>query len=261
MFGDLDLINQHPFGQGKQASPFHHNLAFGYVTIFERVLMEETISLHVNPEGIQGKRGLSPRSAHESIYESNNTHSLPTARKRGRERRGIRPGHAVAERSPPTGERSAERGLALGAAACRVERLSRHILGKHPEVESPVGRTAPDQLAGCFGQQPPADAVPLEPVGHVQVVEESAPVRVLVKDHVNEADYRVALVGDDGEVVRARGRHSRAPHRQAIGEHIPVQERIKVCSPIVPSPAIGMKRRDRLDVMYGRIPESNLLLH
>ncbi len=86
-------------------------------------------------------------------------------------------------------------------------------------------------------------------------------MRVLVKDHVHKANDRVALVGDDGEVVRAGGRQSRAPYRQAVGEHIPVQERIKVCSPIVPSPALGMERRDRLDVMDGRLPEGHLLLY
>ena len=82
------------------------------------------------------------------------THSLPTKRSHGHEHRGIRPSHTVAERSSPTGERPAERGLDPGAAACRVERLSRRILGQHPEIEAPVGRAVPDQLAGCFGQQP-----------------------------------------------------------------------------------------------------------
>ena len=106
--------------------------------------------------------------------------------------------------------------------AYRVERLSRRILGQHPEVESPVGWAALDQLASCFGQQLPADAMPLESVGHVQVVQERAPVRVLVKDHVNEADDRIALEGSDSEVGRARGYQSRVPHREAVGEHIPV---------------------------------------
>nr|WP_236064767.1 hypothetical protein [Reticulibacter mediterranei] len=162
---------------------------------------------------------------------------------------------------PPTRERSAERGLNPGVPTCRVERLSRRILGKHPEVESPISRAAPDQLAGCFDQQPPADALPLELVGHVQVVQGRAEVGVLVKDHVSEANDRVALVGDDSEVVCARGRQSRAPHRETVGEHIPVQERIQEGSPIVPSPALGMERRDCLDVMDGRLPGDNLLLH
>ena len=91
----------------------------------------------------------------------------------------------MAERSPPTGERSPERGFDPAATAYRVERLSRRILGQHPELESPVGWAALDQLASCCGQQLPADAMPLESVGHVQVVQERAPVRVLVKDHVN----------------------------------------------------------------------------
>src|SRR5579859_8207077 len=91
------------------------------------------------------------------------THSLPAKRSWGHKRCGIRPCHAVAERSPPTGERSAECGLDPDAATCHVERLGRRILGKHPEVEAPVVRAAPDQLAGGFGQQSPANAVPLEP--------------------------------------------------------------------------------------------------
>ena len=48
---------------------------------------------------------------------------------------------------PPTGERSRERGFDPAATAYRVERLSRRILGQHPEVESPVGWAALDQLA------------------------------------------------------------------------------------------------------------------
>ncbi len=165
------------------------------------------------------------------------------------------------ERSPPTGEWFAERGLDPGAAACRVERLSRRILGKYPEGEAPVGWAASDQLTGCFGQQPSADAVPLELIGHVQVVQECAKVGVLVKDHMNEADDHVALEGSDGEMVRAWSHQSRAPHLAAVGEHIPIQERIKVGPPIVPSPALGVECRDRLNVKYGRLPEGNLLLH
>ena len=117
----------------------------------------------------------------------------------------------MAERSPPTGERFPERGFDSGATAHRVERLSRRIFGQHPEVESPVGWAALDQLASCFGQQPPADAVPLQSVGHMQVVQERAPVRVLVEDHVNEADDRVALEGSDSEWA-ALGAISRAFH-------------------------------------------------
>ena len=45
------------------------------------------------------------------------THDLLTARKCRHEHRSIRPGHMVAERSPPTGERSAERGFDPGATA------------------------------------------------------------------------------------------------------------------------------------------------
>src|SRR6516164_9932186 len=127
------------------------------------------------------------------------THDLPTARKCRHEHRSVLPGHTVAERSPPTGERSAERGFDPEATARRVERLSRRILNQHPEVESPVGWPALNQLAGCLGQQAPADAVPLESVGHVQVVQERAPVRILIKDHVNEADKRVSLEGSDSE--------------------------------------------------------------
>jgi hypothetical protein len=47
-FGDLDLINQHPFRQRKQGCPFHSNLTFGQETIFERVLTKGTLSLFVN---------------------------------------------------------------------------------------------------------------------------------------------------------------------------------------------------------------------
>ena len=53
-------------------------------------------------------------------------------------------------------------------------------------------------------------------------------MRVLVKDHVNEADERVALEGSDSEVGRARGHQSRVSHREPVGKNIPVQERIKV---------------------------------
>jgi hypothetical protein len=62
-------------------------------------------------------------------------------------------------------------------------------------------------------------------------------------------------------VGRARGHQSRLPHREAVGKHIPVQERIKVGSPIVPLPALSMQRRDRFDVMHGRLSEDHLLLH
>jgi hypothetical protein len=34
VFGDLDLLNEHPFRQGKQGSPFHHDLFLGDETIF-----------------------------------------------------------------------------------------------------------------------------------------------------------------------------------------------------------------------------------
>ncbi len=153
---------------------------------------------------------------------ANGSASPASLRKCGNERCGIRPGYAVDERSPPTGEWFAERGLDPGAATCRVERLSRRILGKHPEGEAPVGWAASDQLTGCFGQQPSADAVPLELIGHVQVVQECAEVGVLVKDHVNEADDLAALEGSDSEMVRAWSHQSRAPHRAAVGEHIPI---------------------------------------
>ena len=53
-------------------------------------------------------------------------------------------------------------------------------------------------------------------------------MRVFFKDHVNEADDRVALEGSDSEVGRARGHQSRVSHREPVGKHIPVQERIKV---------------------------------
>lgn len=176
-------------------------------------------------------------------------------------RSSIRPGYAVAERFSSTGERPTERRFDPGAAAGRVERLSRRILGQHPEVEAPVGRMASDEFAGCFGQQLPADAMPLVSVGHVQVVEERAPVLVLVKNHVNKTHDCCALVGDDSEVVRARGHQSRVPHLQTIGEHISIQERIKVGSSIVPSPALGMQFRDSPGVMHGRLPEDNLRVH
>jgi len=53
-------------------------------------------------------------------------------------------------------------------------------------------------------------------------------VRVFFKDHVNEADDRVALEGSDSEVGRARGHQSRVSHREPVGKNIPAQERIKV---------------------------------
>jgi hypothetical protein len=34
VFGDLDLLNEHPFRQGKQWGPFHHDLTLGDETIF-----------------------------------------------------------------------------------------------------------------------------------------------------------------------------------------------------------------------------------
>jgi len=34
VFGDLDLINQHPFRQWKQGRPFHHDLIPGDETLF-----------------------------------------------------------------------------------------------------------------------------------------------------------------------------------------------------------------------------------
>jgi hypothetical protein len=48
VFGDLDLINQHPFRQREQRRPFHFNLTFGDETIFERVLIKGTLSLFTN---------------------------------------------------------------------------------------------------------------------------------------------------------------------------------------------------------------------
>jgi len=34
VFGDLDLLDKHPFRQGKQGSSFHHDLILGDETMF-----------------------------------------------------------------------------------------------------------------------------------------------------------------------------------------------------------------------------------
>src|SRR5690348_7659659 len=97
-----------------------------------------------------------------------------------RQRRGIRPGYAVAERCAPTGERPSDRGLYLHATAGGIKRLGSPILVQHPEVEPAVCRAALGQPMGCCAEQSAAYAVPLKPVDHVQVVEECAPLRIRV---------------------------------------------------------------------------------
>ncbi len=44
VFRNVDLVNQHPFWQVKQGTPFHHNLPFQVQSSVFWVLLEGTIS-------------------------------------------------------------------------------------------------------------------------------------------------------------------------------------------------------------------------
>jgi hypothetical protein len=85
-------------------------------------------------------------------------------------------------------------------------------------------------------------------VGHVQVVEQSPPRRIVVEDRVGEADNGIVTVGDDRALTRLLPREPIGPHRQPVGDHVAVEEGVGVRAPVVASPALGVQLSNGVDV-------------
>jgi hypothetical protein len=168
---------------------------------------------------------------------------------------GIRPRDPVAACGSAAGERAAHCCFYPHATSSRVERLRCRVLVEYPQVEAVV-RTSPREFAGRFGQQPGADAVPLERCAHMQVVDERSPFRIAIRHHVNEADHITGHLGHDGVRIRSRVSEAVSPNGLTVGGDVAVEKGIQVGAPVVATPAVGVEPGDRVDIGCGRAPVS-----
>ena len=69
---------------------------------------------------------------------------------------------------------------------------------------------------------------------------------------MREPDDRFALDGHDRVVGRVGRGQALRPDRAPVVEHVPVEVGVRERAPIVPPPAVGVQRGDRLDVLLRR---------
>ena len=91
----------------------------------------------------------------------------------------------------------------------------------------------------------------LQTVGHVEVVEEGAEVRVVVENGVGESDHDVVMHGDDGALSGESVREAGRPHPLAVGENVTVEVRVGEGTSIVAPPALGVQSGDGVDIPSG----------
>jgi hypothetical protein len=82
----------------------------------------------------------------------------------------------------------------------------------------------------------------------VEVVEQRSPARILFEDSVREPDQAVAILRNERQAARVGLSQSLGPGDQAIRMNLTVQEGVRIRAPVVATPAVGVKRRDRARV-------------
>ena len=107
---------------------------------------------------------------------------------------------------------------------------------------------------GRLGHEPRADTAPPEVVAHMEVVEQCAPLRIIVEDRVHEADDLTVLYRDCRVFVRSARRKAAPPRSQPLPFGVAIQVFVGVHAPVATPPAVGVEPRDRLDVAGVRAP-------
>jgi hypothetical protein len=122
---------------------------------------------------------------------------------------------------PVTGQRLSA--LAFGAPTTSfvIEAPGVGVPFQHPQVE-PSHRCMIDHRSGGGRQQQGTEPPALQGVGHVEIVEEGTPRRIVVEVGVDKADDVAAKVSDDCPMVGIRSRQAGAPHIPSIIEYFTV---------------------------------------
>jgi hypothetical protein len=107
------------------------------------------------------------------------------------------------------------------------------------------------------GTEPPA----LQGVGHVEIVEEGTPRRIVVEVGVDKADDVAAKVSDDCPMVGIRSRQAGAPHIPSIIEYFTVQEGVRIGAAIISAPTVGVEGGDLLGVAEGGTADPDAACH
>lgn len=134
-----------------------------------------------------------------------------------------------------------------------VERLSRGVLLKHPQVESCRWSAAGDR-SHRFGHEPGADSMALQVVPHMKVVEVGAPGRVSVEDRVSIAHDGTVQISDDGIPVGRRPGEPAGPLGHSVSDDVTIKKRIQERAPIMAPPAFGMQLSDGFSIVRRRLP-------
>ena len=104
-----------------------------------------------------------------------------------------------------------------------VEGLCPLVLLEDPQIQ-PRLRTALDRGLGAQDQEPGPNARTLMGVSNMQVVEESAPIAFTVENRVSKPDETMGALGHKCATRRVRVPEPAAPHADAIGADIAIQE-------------------------------------
>lgn len=127
----------------------------------------------------------------------------------------------------------------------------RRNAGPRRSGPGPINRTSDHPSATAVRrllQEPSADAVALELRGHVQIVEQSSPDGVVVKNHVGKADDGIPQFRNNGKVLSPRLGQAFTPDRKTVGKNVAVKERVQERTSIMSPPTVGVERGDAFDV-------------
>ena len=93
----------------------------------------------------------------------------------------------------------------------------------------------------------------------MHVVEQRAPHGILLEDDVGEAGEMTVELCEDRAARPIRLRQALAPHGEAVGEDVAVEECVRVGAAVVAAPTVGVQCGDGLGVAVARTSELQAL--
>jgi len=121
------------------------------------------------------------------------------------------------------------------------------VLLQHPQVHRIASRLVRDRLRDA-GHQLRAYPGTALAVVNMQIVDKAAPPRVVVEHDVDESDQPAVVLREDRGGAGRAGEPLR-PDLATVGVDVPVQERVRVRTPVVPTPTVGVQGRNLLRVV------------
>jgi hypothetical protein len=104
-----------------------------------------------------------------------------------------------------------------------------------------------------LGQQASADAVSLQVISDVQIVEKGTPRRIVVENGMGETDDFTTIVSHDGELVQPGRSEATGPDLMTISDDVTVEVGIQIRAAIMATPAVSVECSDVAGILLRRL--------